>query len=144
MVAYPRKRSCGFSPLDNTLSMSKSNPSTMASPKGRGPLYVLLMGPKASHRIVEKFTADCSFTIDWFEGMAPPSESIIFFPAVWHRRISEPILGQLLKKRVLLPSGVVYVAAPQALPKFEPGKSAGSWSGKIFTKPIMTISTFGS
>ena len=82
MVAYPRKRSAGFSPLDNTLSISKSNPSTMASPKGRGPLYVALMGPKACHKIVEKSTADASFTIDWFEGIAPPSEIKIFFPAV--------------------------------------------------------------
>lgn len=43
-----------------TDSMSKSNPSTTASPNGRGPVQVALFGPNAPQRKSAKLSAEAS------------------------------------------------------------------------------------
>lgn len=61
-------------------------------------------GPKAFHRKVANDLAEASLSIDWLVGMAPPSESRIFFPIAWHVLISGPMKGQLESRGLQEPS----------------------------------------
>ena len=77
MVAYPKSTEVGIWPaLD---SMSKSNPSTDASPKGRGPVQDTFTGPKAPQRKSANALADWSLARKT-SGEEPPRDNKIFFP----------------------------------------------------------------
>jgi hypothetical protein len=58
----------------------------------------------------------------------------------WQLITSGPILGHVLRRVVFTPL-FSYTSPQHALPKFVPGQPPGPWSGKISTKPTLTIST---
>ncbi len=71
-------------------SISKSNPSTLALPKGRGPVQEDDAGPKAPYKKSPKLLAESSLAMNTPVD-PPPSESNTFFPCDWQYVISAPI-----------------------------------------------------
>jgi len=93
-----------FGGVEKPDSMSKSKPSTLAAPKGLGPVQSDVDGPKAPQRKSAKCAAVVVFLKYWFVGNPPPRESRTFFPASWHAPIPASMLGQLLSSWVAVPS----------------------------------------
>lgn len=80
MVAYPKPSAVGIEFA--VASISKSNPSTLASPKGRGPVQSAEGGPNAPYRKSAKLVAESSLAMKT-SVVPPPRESKIFFPCDW-------------------------------------------------------------
>lgn len=130
-------------PYPPFFSISKSNPSTTASPKGRefpSNVNLSLFEPNVVQRKSAKLMADVWDSIIWLLVESPPSERKTFFPAAWQIGISSASWGQPVRnpdEALPMPK----VSPSHWLPKLLPGNPRRPWSGKTLTKPRLMISS---